>query len=83
MRTTVAWVIAVAVARRLRNQAAFAEKVLLAEDADDRFPSLPGGYGDFDLAPHDVEDGVGSVSLREDDVSRPILRHGSAVIHGR
>src|SRR5271166_456465 len=69
--------------QRLGNQTAFAEKVPLAKQADYRFPPVLGGHGDFDLAPHDIEDRVGSVSLREDDLSHPIFRHGSAVAHSR
>jgi hypothetical protein len=61
----------------LGDQTAFAEKVPLAEQGDYRFPPLLGGYDDFDLAPQNVEDGVGGVSLRENDPFAPKLKFGS------
>jgi hypothetical protein len=69
-------------AQTLRNQTAFAEEISLAEYADYRFPPLLGSRGNLDLAPHDVEHGVGRVSLRENDLSGPALRQASAVVHG-
>jgi hypothetical protein len=67
----------------LGDQTAFAEKVPLAKQGYYRFPALLGGHDNFDLAPQNVEDGVGGVSLRENDAFAPILKFGSAAARGR
>ena len=66
----------------LPNQAAFAEKVPLAQQGDHRFLSLLGGDDDLDSALHDVKDGVRDVSLRENDPLCPIRGHSSPTAHG-
>jgi hypothetical protein len=39
---------------------------------------LLGNHDDFDLAPQNVENGVGGVSLRENDLFASVLKFGSA-----
>ena len=53
-------------AQRLTGQTAFAKKITLTLNADDRFFSLIGANGDFDLAFSDVKDGICKVVLAED-----------------
>jgi hypothetical protein len=55
-------------AQRLGREAALAEEAPAFEDADDGLLAARGDDRELDLAALDEEDGVGRVSLREDDL---------------
>ena len=62
-------------------QAALAKEVAVPVECDNRFLSLLGDNADLDLAFLDVEDGIPPVSLGEDLLVLPIVRHGSPAVH--
>ena len=55
-------------ALRLTGQASLAEEFIRSENGDDRFLALLGNDGDLRLAFLDVEDRVGGIALRENDL---------------
>jgi hypothetical protein len=63
-------------------QTALAEKISLTMDSDNCFLTLIGTDGDLDLAFLYVKDGIGRISLREDDLIFPVVRYGPAAVHG-
>jgi hypothetical protein len=55
-------------ALRLPGQTSLAEEFIRSEKRDDRFLALLGNDGDLRLAFLDIEDRVGGIALREDDL---------------
>src|ERR1043166_6418762 len=66
---------------RLCDQAAFAEEIAVPEYRDHRFLAAGGGDTEFHLAPLDVIDAVGTISLREDDLLRLASRNCPTTAH--
>jgi hypothetical protein len=52
----------------LPGKTSFAKKLVRSENCNDRFLALLGNDGDFRLAFLDVEDRVGGIALRENDL---------------
>jgi hypothetical protein len=63
----------------LPGQASLAAELVGSQDCDDRFFALVGNDGELGLALLDVEDGIGNVTLGEDDIIPAIFGYGSAV----
>src|ERR1051326_122776 len=62
----------------LPGQTSLAEELAHAENCDDGFLALLGDDGELRLAFLDVEDRIGSVPLRKDNLTFPVLANAAA-----
>jgi hypothetical protein len=63
-------------AQRLAGQASFAEELVVAQNADDRFLALVGCHRELHLALVEIPDGIRRVSLHEDRAARAVFYNG-------
>lgn len=62
------------------RKTSLADKISCFEERDDCFLTLLGDNRDFDPALSNVEDGIRGITLREDDLTLPVLGNGDAAI---
>ena len=66
-------------ALRLPGKTSLAEEFVRTEDCDDRFLALLGNDGELHLAFLDVEDRIGRVALRKDDLAFAVFADAPAI----